>query len=591
MIDHEQGGTSPPGPGGQAGEQQTNSEPASISEPAATCQAQPTSEPPTAGAAAISGPAPVAPPGRRGRKPIQLDEELREEILRLHGQYRPRAIGKRVGLSRKLVQRVLQQHGLLSPRPRSEASLLEPFKEQIEKRARDDLTTTRTLREIRELGYQGGRTILGEQVRKLKASLTTAPRSNKTVKCRFETDPGQEMQFDWSPYTVLIGGVWVSIFVLGCILAWSRKLWFRAYRNERQSTLLQALASAFEYFDGVAARAVLDNMSTAVLGRIGPNRIVLWSQRFLDFMRHYGPDPFACLPGDPDRKGKKEKSFRLLWDDFLKGSEFESWDDLQQRLRVWLDDTPEVANQRIHGTTGRVPNQAYEQEHPFLIRLPDKRFPVFDLETREVDNDSTLWIGSTAYTVPDTLANRTVAVRLYAEHFEVLDRFHAVAFSRRYVPDSEKGRLVIDKTHYALMRRRSQGHGTDRLDDAFVRSFPTLRPLVDGIKRRMKTLAPIHLRALLRLHSRFGLDPFLCAATRAQQYKRFDALAVERILVRDYPDIADTAAAEDTITPLSGYGPVALGEVDPGSLDSYATLDAEPTTDNSLPKEHNDGSK
>jgi len=62
-----------------------------------------------------------------------------------------------------------------------------------------------------------------------------------------------------------------------------------------QSTLLEALALAFEYFDGVAARLVLDNMATAVLGRIGPNGKHIWNERFERFVAHYSTEPFACF--------------------------------------------------------------------------------------------------------------------------------------------------------------------------------------------------------------------------------------------------------------------------------------------------------
>jgi transposase len=178
------------------------------------------------------------------------------------------------------------------------------------------LTTTRILREIRELGYDGGRTILGQHVRELRSQQGLEPA--RGVKRRFETGPGREMQVDWSPYLVSIAGCMVMAHALGCLLCASRKLFLRLYRDERQSTLLEALASAFEYFEGVAARLVLDNMATAVLGRFGPERQVLWHPRFLDFARHYGFEPFACRPRDPDRKGKKEKSFRLVYEDFIK---------------------------------------------------------------------------------------------------------------------------------------------------------------------------------------------------------------------------------------------------------------------------------
>lgn len=537
----------------------------------------------------------LPPRRKRGRKPVEIPDETRQDILHLHGFYSARQISPRVGLSRKLVGRVLEEHGLSSspkhpPELEPHSSKLDPFRPMIEKRVRERLTATRILREIRQVGYRGERTILADYVRELRRQI--APQASKAVKRRFETAAAEEMQVDWSPYEVPIDGHNVKIHVLGCLLAWSRKLYAYAFRDERQPTLLEGLACAFAYFDGAAARTVVDNMATAVLGRIGSDAKVLWHSRFLDFTRYYGTVPFACKVRDPNRKGKKEKSFRLLEDDFIRGSEFSSLDELNERLRVWLDHTPGCANLRVHGTTRRVPNEAFEHEHSLLIRLPDGRFPVHEQSVRIVDRDSTVSIRGTTYSVPAVLANRSVSVHLFAEHFEVLDPHGRVAFSRRYVPDKDKGRLVIDKTHYAnLPRRPRTGSGSERLDEAFVRRFDELRPLVDGLKRRMKSLAPIHVRALLRLCEDYGEEAFLVAARRVQDFHRYDAQAVKRILEKAYPDIAAKVATEP-ISPLSGQGPAALGEVESGSLESFSSLDSACTTSaNSTPTKSSDGSQ
>lgn len=497
-------------------------------------------------------------------------EDITQEVIDLHqAGYGTRRIRDRLHLPRDQIRKILQQAGHLEPAAKT--SKLAPFTQSIAEGVAKRLTASRILREIRALGYQGGRTILSQHIHKLRAQLALAPKPK--VKRRFETGPSQEMQVDWSPYTLFIAGQSTRVHALGCLLCFSRKLFVACFRDERQASLLEGLARAFEYFDGCAARLVLDNMATAVLGRWRDHEI-LWHPGFLEFVRHYGTDPFACQVNDPDRKGKKEKSFRLLWDDCLKGVDFESWEHLEAHVQGWLDHTPEAGNLRVHGTTGRVPNEAYAEEHPLLIRLPGERFPVHTDDTRGVDADSTVSIGSRRYTVPSTLANTTVAVRLYAHHFEVLDSFGRVAFARRYAGPEVKERLVIDPTHYATLPRRPRGAGAgDRLDESFCRRFPELEPLVAGLKLRFKALTPIQLRALLRAADRFGEEAFCAAARRAQQARRFDAKAIERMLERDHP------LAEEPLRPLHGAGPAVLGEVEPASLDRFADLDhASPAT-------------
>ncbi len=502
----------------------------------------------------------------RSRRPNKMPSENDcQQMVKLHHLgYGTRKIAERGPWTRKIVRQVIEDRvGKNPPQP----SKVEPYRMLIEDKARKGLTTTRILREIREAGYTGGRTILAEAVRQIRHSAGMA--EHRKVKRRFETGPSTEMQIDWSPYKLPIGDRLMIVKALGCLCCFSRKLYLHFFTDERQPTLLEGLAMAFEYFGGCAHRLVLDNMSTAVLGRFQPNDEVLWSERFRDFTSHYGLTAFACKPNDPDRKGKKEKSFRLVWDDFLKGATFASIEDLNARARVWLDQTPEVGNLRRHGTTCRVPNQAFEEERSLLIELPERRFPVFEQAVRVVDNDCTVSVRGTRYSVPSALASRSVAVRLFAEHFEVLDHQGRTAMSRRYVLESERGRLIIDPTHYANLRPRSR-HGAERLDEAFVARFPTLAPLVRGLKLRMKGLAGVHLRALLRLIDRYGVEDFLAAAQDAQAERRFNAQAVQRILLRRHGPGEDPPAR-----PMGVCQPDLVPDLEPADLGPYATIDTD----------------
>ncbi len=389
------------------------------------------------------------------------------------------------------------------------------------------LTTTRILREIAELGYTGGRSILGDHVRSLRTD-TSKPRAKR----RFETPPAEELQLDWSPYSVPIAGKVTRVVAFAAILCWSRKLHVRFYRDERQATLITALDAAFRDFGGVARRVVVDGMNTAVLARVGADGRPIWHPRFAAVAELYGFSPFLCKPNDPDRKGKDERTFWYLELDFVRGSEWESLEHMNEEVRRWLD---RVANVRVHRTTRRVPDEAWREEKPLLIPLPDVRPALFDEETREVGRDTVISVRGTAYTVPAALAGRTVVVRLHADRFEVIDpRTGEVAFDRDYVPDAEKGRLVIAPEHHAALTRRSRP-GRARVDAALVRRFPSLAPLVDGLRLRFKSLAHVHLARLVRLAEVYGDAAFVRAATRVQELRRFDALDVERLLERDHP--------------------------------------------------------
>jgi transposase len=496
--------------------------------------------------------------------PVSAEERQLMAELRQRG-YGLRRIAQVCKRNRKTVRSILQEQSpASSPTQQSAASKLDPFRESIRDKVEKRLTTSRILREIRELGYTGGRTILAAYARSLRAPL--AP--GRPAKRRFETRPGEESQVDWADYTVPIAGKPTRVHALVVMLAHSRKAHVHFYRDEQESTLLEGLTLAFEEFDGVTSRVVFDNMATVVLGRIGPDRKPVWHPRFRDFARFYAFAAFLCKVRDPDRKGKDERFIDYLEKDFVRGSEFASFAELNHRVRIW---TSTIANQRRHGTTGLVPDEVWQSERDFLIRLPEARFATHQDSIRDVGPAATLSVGSTLYTVPETLKNKTVPVRLYAEHFEVLNHHGQVAFSRRYVEDADKGKLQLDPTHYAPSSRSSPSGAGSRLDEVLLNRFPGLAGLVEGIQLKMKALAPIHLRSLLRLAALYGDEAFLSAAGRAQDFHRYNAAAVQRILEREHP-LAETAPA---ITPVgeSARALSAIGEVETGSFDAYDDID------------------
>lgn len=520
------------------------------------------------------------------QKTHSLSPEERQRILELAKDAGTREIAKRLGLGRRIVRRVLEQASPETTKAeetqqkaseeatKETAGKLDRFREAIAERVAKGLTTTRILREITELGYTGGRSILGAYARTIRTPAPTTDSKQQAWR-RFETSPAEELQLDWSPYSVKLGGRVVRVVAFAATLCWSRKLHVRFYRDERQATLLAALDAALHDFGGSARRVVVDGMSTAVLARVGSDGRPLWHPRFAAAAELYGFTPFLCRPGDPDRKGKDERAFWYLELDFVRGSEWSSLEHMNEEVRRWLD---EVANVRVHRTTGRVPEEAWAEERPLLIPLPEARPLYFDEETREVGLDTVLSIRGTAYTVPAALAGQTVVVRLHADRFEVVDpRTGEAAMAREYVPESQKGRLVIDPAHHAALAPRKRP-GRTRADAALLRRFPTLAPLVDGLRLRMKSLAHVHLAKLSRLAERYGDEAFLAAATRAQDLRRFDAKDVERLLERDHP----LPPEHEPVPPVGAAARVlvALGDVDPGSLDDYAALDrAQPDDD------------
>jgi hypothetical protein len=289
-------------------------------------------------------------------------------------------------------------------------------------------------------------------------------------------------------------------------------------------------------------------MATVVLGRAGGKPI--WNPGFLEFARHYGFTPWPCRVKDPNRKGKIESIFSYLFSDFLQGSIFASWDDLNARAREWLDG---VANRRVHATTRRVPAEMFSEEKDVLIHLPDVPYPTERREVRKVQIDGYVPVDGSLYPVPASLVGQYVTVRVFPGRVEVLDGSGQVAAAHK-VPDrpcrlpAEGGPPV--KSPASVSRTA--------LETRFLAHFPEAIEFLEGLQRRMKSLTPIHLRHIERLVGLYGEAAVRPALDRALAYGNFSALALARILEADHPNVVP----EPPVQSPSSAGPIALAALD-----------------------------
>jgi transposase len=150
------------------------------------------------------------------------------------------------------------------------------------------------------------------------------------------------------------------------VLGYSRLLWLRFYQRQDMRTLLSGLEEAFAYFGGVTEELLFDQMKAVITRdlRLLGGQLVL-NLEFLRFARHWEFTPRACRPYRAQTKGKVERPFRYVRENFVYGREFVSDGDLdEQRLR-WLEQT---ANVRVHQTIKEQPVIRFEREERIHLR-------------------------------------------------------------------------------------------------------------------------------------------------------------------------------------------------------------------------------
>jgi transposase len=103
---------------------------------------------------------------------------------------------------------------------------------------------------------------------------------------------------------------------------------------------------AFHRLGDATRIVVLDNLSEGVLKADIYDPAL--NPLYRDLVAHYGAVALTCRVGDPDRKGKVERSVGYAKNTPLKGLRFESMADAQSYLDRWEQNW---ADTRIHGTT------------------------------------------------------------------------------------------------------------------------------------------------------------------------------------------------------------------------------------------------
>jgi len=189
---------------------------------------------------------------------------------------------------------------------------------------------------------------------------------------RFETQPGEQMQADFT--YVRRGRYPLLAFV--ATLGYSRASFVRFTIAEDAATLCACLRESLIYFGGVPAHVLLDNPKTVVIERDcygeGQHR---FNRELLALAEEFGFRPRLCRPYRAKTKGKVER-----FNGYLKGSFLVPLAATLKQAGLKLDLTAanahigpwlqNVANARIHGTTGEVPNVRLQLEREKLQPLP-----------------------------------------------------------------------------------------------------------------------------------------------------------------------------------------------------------------------------
>jgi transposase len=358
-------------------------------------------------------------------------------MLRLHGLgWGMRRIAAELGCDRETVQRYVAAGGWAPYRRPGRPRKLEGHGAWLAERLRRHRGNADVVRQEleAELGVRAALRTVEREVAPLRREMEAEARA--TV--RFETPPGRQMQVDFGTCRVAVedepgGEARARLFV--ATLGHSRRVFVRAFRHERQSAWLDGVEEAFRHFGGVPAELLVDN-ARALVDRHDPaTREVLFNARFHAFARHWGVRPVACAPYRARTKGKDERGVGYAKRNAVAGRRFPTWSAFEAHLARW---TREVADLRVHGTTGEAPMARFLREEAAALRPLGGRTPfrlVREL-SRRVQSDACVEVDTNHYSVPWRLIGAQVCVEVgggevRVSHAGAVVALHAERLGRR----------------------------------------------------------------------------------------------------------------------------------------------------------------
>jgi transposase len=448
-----------------------------------------------------------------------IAEELRQAIRVLKDQGRPlREISRALKVSRNTVRRVLREDQRpktagVDPRVQAIAELLPDLYRDCKGNA-VRIGDILKARHGVEIPYSTLTRLIREH---------TDLRSPKKRSGTYHFGPGEEMQHDTSPHRVRLGDKTVKTQCASLVLAYSRMLFVQYYPHFTRFEAKVFLTEALQFFDGACPRCVIDNTSVILAGGSGAHALI--APEAEAFGELFGFGFMAHAIGHSDRKGRIERPFSYIENNFLAGRTFADWTDLNGQARAWCQ---QVANAKPKRILGMSPQAAYATEKAHLLPLPAYIPPVTEIHYRVVDCYGFVHLDTNRYSVPERWVGKKVAVHkrpeqvlIYADRTLLAEHPHLIG--QRQGEQRAKGH------HTRLERRRAVGPSPQ--EQALSGRDPVLDRYVVALKKRAPGRGVGKLRRLLELKRTYPAEPFLGAIEQALQYGLFDLARLERLIL------------------------------------------------------------
>lgn len=230
------------------------------------------------------------------------------------------------------------------------------------------------------------------------------------VTVRLEVEPGTQAQVDFGSAGMMVDPItgqprraWAFIMTLSC----SRHRFVRFVFRQDSPTWIDCHIRAFEYFQGVAATIVLDNLKSGVIKPDIYDPVI--NRAYGELERHYGFVADPAKVGLAKHKGKVERNVLIVRQHLLAGRSFRDIGEANERALKWCR---EEIGREIHGTTKRRPFEVFQKEEAACLKpLPGETFECPLGKECTVHPDHHIVFDRSYYSLPTRFIGRKVWAR------------------------------------------------------------------------------------------------------------------------------------------------------------------------------------
>jgi transposase len=352
-------------------------------------------------------------------------------------------IARELGTCPKTVRRYLRQDGWVGYTNANRPAALAGLESWLEERLIRHGGNADVVRQ--ELAAERSITVGLRTVERACAPFRRRLAAEARATVRFETPPGRQLQIDFGERGVPIGDVPVRAYLFVATLGFSRRLHVRVFRSESQESWFSGMESAFAAFGGTPEEVLFDNARALVERHDAATREVVFNARLHAFARHWHFRPRACAPYRARTKGKDERGVGYVKRNAIAGRSFPSWAALESHLDVW---TRDVADVRLHGTTGEPPIARFERAEASALRPLGGRGPFHTTREliRRVQSDCVVEVETNSYSVPWRLIGERVRVTIAGGVVQIA---HGGSIVATHEEQSGRRERAIDAAHFA----------------------------------------------------------------------------------------------------------------------------------------------